>query len=334
MKKKTKNLMVLLILLVVLVAGYFAVDLLPENTAETETFETESIPVADFTEEEIASYCYNNGDYEMGFLVTAEGYVHYREEAFPVNASAVDKQISAIAGLTALQKTDSTDKAEYGLDMPGITVAVTLTDQTERTFFFGDRALFEDAYYLLDVEQNVIYLAESELYKQLQTSWSMMVQPEEKVLVSTEQIMDVAVETAGVQTMVISYDETKEQPWQLTTPEGTCDGDSEAVLAALGAFKSYDFSSTIEYACTDFAKYGLDRPITTVTVRYTEEESGEVNSLVFEFGNIDAETEEAYVRVNGSPYVYSMTEYEAEAVSVFDTELLKYQPEEAVEETE
>ena len=328
MKKKTRNLLLLLALLLVVGAGYFAIDLIPEETVEEEETVDETIKIADFSADKIEFYCYSNSEYEMGFNITEDGYVHYKDEAFPVNTASVEKQLSAMESMTALQVIDSTDKAEYGLDVPSITLAVTLIDGTERTFFFGDLAPLYEGYYVLDVENNVIYLAESTLYNQLDSLWSSMVQQEEMVKPAVEQIVDVTVETAGVTTTYITYDETKEQPWQLTTPDGTFDGDTDAVTTALGAYSAYSLLSTIEYNCTDFAQYGLEEPVTTVTVRYTDSEDANVKSLVFEFGNIDTENNNvSYVRINGSDYVYSMSEYYAESVSVFTAEELKYQPE-------
>ena len=331
MKKKTKNLLLLVALLLVAVVGYLALDLLPEKTeGEEDTATTETIKIADFTADDIAYYCYSNSEYEMGFQITEEGYVHYKDEAFPVNTTSVEAQLAAMEDLAALQQFDSTDRAEYGLDVPSITLALTLKDGTERTFFFGDSTPLFEGHYLLDVENNVIYLAEADLYLQLDCSWSSMVQQEEKIKPAAEQIVDVTVETAGVVSTYITYDETKEQPWQITTPEGTFDGDTDAVTTALGAYSAYSLLSTIEYNCSDFAQYGLEEPVTTVTVRYTESEGTEVKSLVFEFGNIDTENNNvSCVRVNGSSYVYGMSEYYAESVSVFDLESLKYQPEAA-----
>ena len=334
MKKKTKKLLLLAAILVLLIGGYFALDFLPKETGEEENSLEEAVEVAEFSAEDIAFYCYKNPEYEMGFYCTEEGYVHYKDEAFPENEAILEEQLEAIGNLTALQKVDSTDKAEYGLDAPELTVAVTLKDGTERTFFLGDKALFEEGYYLLDVENNVIYLTDTELYEQLNCSRSSLIQQEEKVLVSSEQILDVTVETAGVQTMYLSYAEEREHPWQLTTPEGTFDGDSDAVLDAISIYDSYSLLSTLEYNCDDFAKYGLEEPITTVEVRYTEEESSDVRTLLFEFGSVDSETDVSYVRINGSSYVYGMSEYYAEKISVFDAEGLKYVPEDISEEEE
>ena len=334
MKKKTKKLLLLAAILVLLIGGYFALDFLPKETGEEENSLEEAVEVAEFSAEDIAFYCYKNPEYEMGFYCTEEGYVHYKDESFPANEEVLEAQLEVIGNLVASQKIDSTDKAEYGLDSPELTVAVTLKDGTERTFFLGDKALFEEEYYLLDVENNAIYLTDTELYEQLNCSWSSLVQQEDKVLVSSEQIIDVMVETAGVQTMHIFYEEAKEHPWQLITPEGIFDGDSDAVLEAISGFNSYSLLSTLEYNCDDFTTYGLEEPVTIVRVRYTEEESTDVKTLLFEFGSVDPETDVSYVRVNGSSYVYGMSEYYAEKISVFDAEELKYVTEDISEEEE
>lgn len=172
MKKKTKNLLLLVIVLVLLAAGYVALPFMLKESEKEEEAPAEVIAVTDFSEEDIAYYYYDNGDYEIGFFVSEDTYRHYQEEDFDVNTSTVEEQLAAIGDLTALQVVAGTEKSEYGLDQPKITVAVTLTDGTNRTFFLGDNALFEDAVYLLDVEQNIIYLVEDEFAQQFSCSWS------------------------------------------------------------------------------------------------------------------------------------------------------------------
>lgn len=191
MKKKTKNLLLLVALLVVLIGGYFALDLIPEKTEEEEQDTvTETIEVTEFSAEDIASYSYYNSDYEMGFQVTEEGYVHWKDETFPVNATSVEAQLTAIGDLTALQVVEGTDRAEYGLDSPQVTIALTLTDGTERTFFIGDSALFEAADYLLDVENNVIYLIEENLCSKFTYTLDKMMAEEE-----TEEVTEDTADT-------------------------------------------------------------------------------------------------------------------------------------------
>lgn len=346
MKKKTKHLLGMVVVMFVLLGGYFALDLLPQESGEEEDAETETVKVADFTAEDITYYCYSNPEYDMGFYITEDGYVHYKDSSFPVNETSVSGQLSMLGTLTAMQVVEGTDKSEYGLDTPATSVAVTLTDGTERTFLIGDSALFEDGDYVLDVENNVIYLVDSSFSSKFNCSWSSMVQQEDKIKVSTDQIVDVTVQNGEAQTMYITYDETKEQPWQLTMAEGTFDGDSDAVVSALGMFSSYSLGTTMEYNCSDFSVYGLETPETVVTVRYTEsteaaenteedtlteEKTPEIKELVFEFGDTD-ENGAAYVRVNGSSFVYKMTKYYTEGLSVFDVEELEYIPETEAEE--
>ena len=178
MKKKTKNLVLLAVLLMVVTVGYFAIDLIPEKTVEEQNVE-ETVKIADFTAEDIVFYCYSNSNYELGFNITENGYVHYKDEAFQADTAAVEAQLTALEGLTAVKKIDSTEKEEYGLDVPSVTVAVTLSDGRARTFFFGDSAPIANGYYLLDVENNVIYLVESSVYLQFDRSLSSMEQQED-----------------------------------------------------------------------------------------------------------------------------------------------------------
>ncbi|MBO5354091.1 MAG: DUF4340 domain-containing protein [Lachnospiraceae bacterium] len=341
MKKKTKQLLFLAGILVLLLAGYFAMDLIPEKEEAEQNIPAEELDVTEFGVEDIVSYSYTNPSYTMGFYVTKDGYVHQEDAAFPVNEASVELQLKALGAMTAMQKIDSTDKEEYGLTRPQMTVSATLADGTERNFLIGDKALFEDAYYVLDEEKGLIYLVSADQCEEFHTVWSAMVEKENFVMVSAEQMVDVTVETDGVQTMYIAYEEALEN-WQLTTPEGTYAGDTAAVLEALGIFGAYSVRTTKEYNCADFAPYGLDNPKTKVTVRYKLPEGvelpessvhGEVLTLTLELGNVE-ESGETYVRINGSSYVYGMSAYYAEGVSVFPVEELKKQTEENMEMAE
>lgn len=187
MKKKTRNLLVLAVVFVLLVAGYYAIDLLPEKEEETEPVPvTETMEVTEFSSEDVVSYRYVNADHEMELLVTETGYVNTADEEFLVNSEKANGQLSVLGNLTALQVVESTDKTEFGLDNPQITIAVTLQDGTVRNFHIGDRALFEAADYLLDADKDVIYLVEENLYSAFDCLLDDMRQPEETEEVTEE----------------------------------------------------------------------------------------------------------------------------------------------------
>lgn len=180
MHKKTKNILFLLICLIVLVGGYCVLETLPEKTeGEVQETATETIAVTSFTAEDIVSYYYSNENHDMEIAVTKEGYVNTADAEFKVNSDKAAAQISAIVNLTALQEIDGNDKAEYGLDTPEICITVRLSDDTERNLQIGDSALFEAADYVLDVENDRIFLIPETLYAAFQTTSEEMEEAEE-----------------------------------------------------------------------------------------------------------------------------------------------------------
>lgn len=339
MKKKTKQLLVLVVILFLLLGGYILMGIVPE--VDTELEEEETIAITEFTIDDIASYWYKNSDYEMGFDITEDGYVQQEDPAFPVSTSSVYSQLSTLGSLYASREITGMEKEEYGLDNPEITICVTLEDGTVRHFSIGDQALFETAYYLYDEENDKIYLVSSVQCSDFSKTWSSMVEKEEMVHPTTEQIVDVTVETDGETVTYVSYDETLES-WQITTADGTVSADADAMLEKLEKYGSYSARTTLEYHCQDFAQYGLEPAKTKVTVRYTaaveEEESTEepeILELVLEFGEQDENETVYYTRVNGSSYVYGFTIYYAEGLFEFDVaELMAQQTEEESTETE
>ena len=331
MKKKTKNLILLVVVLILLAGGYFAIGLIPEDAGQETEESTETIDITEFAASEVTSYRYKNPQCEIGFDVADGVYIHQEDPNFPVNEAAVELQLAVLEGLYASREITGTDKAEYGLTEPMVSIEVTLKDGVTRSFSVGDKALFEDAYYVSDEDNNRIYLVSSEQCAEFNNNWTAMVEKESMVTLTTDQIVDVTVETNGEVTTYINYDENMTYPWQITTPEGTFAADEEAMLEKLGMFGSYSARSTVEYDCTDFAQYGLEPAKTKVTVRYTLPDGIEVPEsavteelpvLAFEFGNVD-EDNVSCVRVNGSSYVYGFSKYYADGLSVFDLEELR-----------
>lgn len=341
MKKKTKNLILLLSVMVLLLGGYLLMGLLPEKETEADTeTNTEVIEITEFTVAEITSYQYKNPQYEIGFEVKDGNFIHLEDSNFPVNDATVELQLAILESLYASREISGTNKEEYGLANPQVSISVTLANGNVRNFSIGDKALFEDAYYVSDEENNKIYLVSSDQCAEFNNNWTAMVEKETMVTLTTDQIVDVTVETNGEITTYINYDANMTYPWQITTSEGTFAADETAMLEKLGMFGSYSVRSTVEYNCTDFAQYGLEPAKTKVTVRYTVPEGVEVPEsavteelpvLTFEFGNVD-EDNVSYVRVNGSSYVYGFSQYYADGLSVFDLEELRMKAEEKTAE--
>lgn len=338
MKKKTKQLLTLCMVFVLLLIGYELLGIWQEQQEEKEAEpETEEIRIADFTSSEIMAYHYKNEAYEIGFEIDGTEYVNSEESDFPVNKTTVASQILTISNLQALQLVTNTDKTEFGLDEPVITISVTLSEGRERNFYVGDRALFEDGYYVLDVENDVIYLAEEAIYTEFTEEWSELLAMEEMQKPTTDQIVELSLTKSGEQTLRLTYDESQESPWKIVTEEEELDGDSDAIAEALEVFQNYSVKSAVTYCCEDFSVYGLSPAETVVSVTYlitTEEGEEKKETLRFEFSEEQEEESAYYVRINESEYVYKMTNYYMGKVTGFSAEDLKKTEEIETEENE
>ena len=185
--------------------------------------------------------------------------------------------------------------------------------------------VLQEAYYLLDEENNKIYLVDTDIYTMFTCSWADLVQKEDLILVETDQIKEVIVENEGELAIKIHYEEGLEHPWQITTNEGTVDGDTNAVTSALAIFNSYMIRAVYEYdyeynPAISSDEYGVNYPSTVVTVTYMDGE--EEKTLLFEFGNL-REDSYYYLRVNKSSYVYGMSSYSMKEMTEFSAESLK-----------
>ena len=313
----------------VLLIGYVAIDLFQETDAKQKEVEKQAnLTIVEFETKDISFYSYENKEYGIGFHVTGDTYVHYEEEAFPVNKTKVSSQLEELTNLKAFQEIPFTDKSEYGFETPQVKWMVQLSDGVTRTFALGDKALLQEAYYFLDEEDNKIYLVDKDIYTMFTCSWADLVQKEDLILVGTDKIREVTVEKDGELATKIFYEEQLEYPWQITTKEGTVNADTNAVVKALGIFNSYIIRAVYEYDCNEFSPYGLETPSTVVTVTYMEGE--EEKTLVFEFGDL-REDSYYYLRVNKSSYVYGMSSYSAKEMTEFSTESLKVQETQANE---
>lgn len=326
MKKKTKQLLGLLAVAIALAAAYVLLPRLKEQKPQETT--PEVLDVTEFATEDIASYSYQNEMYEIGFRVEHGNYVNTEDAAFPVNTATVAEQLELLGTMEYIRVIDNTDKSEFRLDDPSIRIAVTLQDGSTRQFFIGEEAPFDSDYYLLDVEQDVIYLVSSELYTAFHTTWTALVQKEDILSLTADQITQVTVESAVLPSLKLAYFADQEEPWLLTTAEGSFVADTDAVTEKLGNYETYVFRYVYEYQVKDLERYGLAEPVTTVTVTYLlPAEDGslteETGTLVLEFGGENETDEVTYVRMNDSSYVYGISSTYLEKLASYDPSELR-----------
>lgn len=153
----------LLVVLAVLVGGYFGVQQMnkPETVAET----TGSFALTEKTAEEMTGLRWTAGETSWAFRMEDGAWVTEEEPAWPVNQGVLQDLAEQLIALQATRKLENiTSEADYGLETPALTVTAAWSDGTETAYRMGDATPFADGYYLkISGGDGVIYTIASSL---------------------------------------------------------------------------------------------------------------------------------------------------------------------------
>ena len=312
-RKRMLTVLVLFVLLSVLGGGYFIARRYIEKKASEEAEReagknvTAEMDVTTFLLKDVASIEYTNEEASYGFTwVKNEGeyigrWVRMGMEDFPTKDEKVQSIISGFCGLTSTTKIPAgeVELSDYGLDTPKCSAKLTLTDGTIHQFYVGNEAPYSSGYYMLEESTGDVWVVSNGIYTRLSTPELKLVQEETFPDTETENITEVTVAVRG---------EDKVSYIPQTNEDGTVN-----YPAIFYDCKKFIASTVQEYNCTDFAEYGLDDPYVTVTVHYMENVKDaegnvtqEMRTMTAEIGNRTV-SDNYFVRINGSPYVYIMT---------------------------
>lgn len=161
MKRSYKSLLLLLAVLV-LAGGVFAVQRMNRPAAVTET--AEAAPLTDHAAADITGLAWQSGDTAWHFVRQDGAWQNDDDPAFPVNTDTLDGMAEAFCALTADRVLENvTDKAAYGLAEPAFTVTAEFSDGSSIACAMGDALPFGDGYYvgLSDAEDKVYTLSDS-----------------------------------------------------------------------------------------------------------------------------------------------------------------------------
>lgn len=269
------------------------------------TFSVTDFSLGDATAMELIN---ENGTFCFEWVYTNEekhigGWVKTDEEDFPTKATAVQGAIGSVCLLKGSMKipAEEVEPEKFGLTDSQTRIKVFLKDGTEPVFTFGAQAPYETGYYLRQESTGDVYLVDNDVFTKCHLTLFDFAMSEDFPTTQPGNITEVMIEVKGKEPR--SYARTINDDGTASYPP---------LFANCTTFVASKF---VEYNCKDFAKYGLEEPFATVRVYYNDilkdEETGEsatVPCLMFaEFGN-KTESGNYYVRINGSNYVYIMTE--------------------------
>ena len=170
MKKKGLPLIIALVCLFVLCAGY--VCLIKYNDKQEKADSADTITVLNLKADDVSKIAYEIDGEKVSFTKDADKWTLDSDASFEADADKVTSLISSITSMTATRKIeDVSDLSEYGLDAPGQTVTLTDADGNETTICWGsNNTTTGDDYVYCTNDDKVVYTVASSVQSSLSSS--------------------------------------------------------------------------------------------------------------------------------------------------------------------
>lgn len=309
-RKRMLTVIILCVILVGLGGGYLVLNRwnakkAAEEAKKQEQQTEEDVAITSYAMTEVETIEFTNEENSYRFTwVEEEGsigrWVKQDEEDFPTNEEKLQTIINTFCEMTGTRKivAENMVLADYGLEDITCSAKLILTDGTEHSFCLGDKAPYDEGYYLLYENTGEVFVVSDNVHTQLNTKQIKLVQGETFPSAYPESITELRIEVRDGETIShVPID----------------NGDGTVSYPSIFYDSTRFVASTIqEYNCTDFGKYGLDDPYVTVTIDYLGyvfDEGGILHrapcTMVLEIGDKTV-SDNYFVRVDGSDFVYIM----------------------------
>lgn len=306
MRKKSKNILILIIVLGVLIGAYYYVNNMPSEDDEPNE---EKIEISKFDKEKIVKMTLKKKDDTLTLTREGEEWkVDYPHE-IKLNNSAIDDIAYSFASLYAERviDEDTKDLSNYGLEDPQAIAEAELDDGVKKKFYLGDKTPTGDTYYLMAEDDPKVYVVWMNHGEHFTYSLSDI---RDKKLPEIDKMdfkyLKIDKKDGRPIEIRMNEDQTEEQAsfglglWQMTEPYNEpmgVDGDKfQKTLDSIPAFTIKDF---IDDDPEDLAKYGLEEPEIEFTFKDSE------NSLQLHIGK-EHDDKTVYCKTPDSNSVYTI----------------------------
>ena len=288
--KKNKTLLILLGVLIVLLAAYFALKAWNRQQAEKDE-ESDAVVVTQIDPAEIKAISYDIGDGERAFEKRDGTWIYTPDADFPLDQSVPETIAEDMGQLKADRElVDGDELADYGLEEPDYTVTLTEADGTVTEIKFGNTV--DDYYYVSLVDSGTLYTVPSNAADNLSQSLNDMAQFDDYPSIGSGNLKKVVITSGETSTV---YDSENEEQ-------------SEDISAIAGGLGTVALSEAADYSVADADRgnYGLDNASrTTVEVTYTED--NEDKTMTLYIGGEDGDGSR-YVMMDDSRIVYLISD--------------------------
>ena len=303
-ERKKKKLIVGFLAVLILGAGYLALDMhltREENEAKQRSEEqARSRIVLALEEEKLSSISFDGDEGSLTFVREKGNWI------CPLDADAVldrEKLSPLLADLSCLEVTrileGGDDPALFGLGREARRIRITDTDAVEYELNIGVRNDGNgELYFTMTQNPDTIYMTRLPLDRDFSGSLGDFAWYEDCPRLPAEKIRRIQVDKEEDSYLLITPGDDS------CTVEGDGNEPEPADLALVGRIQNQlanlSWLSDLEYRCRDFSLYGLDKPLAEIRVVL---EGGE--EAVFLVGETDEEGNYA-VRLSGSGQVHSI----------------------------
>ena len=297
--KRGKKMILLLVLLAVMIGGYYGVQQLNKTESVSET--SGSFDLTEKTADDLTGLSWTADENSWVFQYADGEWKTAEEPSWPVDQDVLQGLADQLAGLKGTRKLENIQNAaDYGLETPTFAVTATWKDGTSTTYTMGDATPFADGYYLsLSGQENTIYTIASSL-----SSVFSKTQKDMAALEAIPSVTEVKRLTVGETMDVIKEDSSRtvdpEQLWYDAKTEEPLDGSKIESFAGSAAGIAWSELVTANADEETLKEWQLD-DASAVAVTWS---GGEESATVL-FGALN-EDSNYYARLPGSPMVYTV----------------------------
>lgn len=304
--KKMKNLILTALTAVCLVILYTGITIYQNSAIEKEklqsiTDEMNAI-VLSLSPEQIAGLSFGDGDQNITLVHKGQEWIDPNDPDFQISAGRLKLLTDDLSALKAVRKiTDPDDLSQYGFDSDSMKIRIDLTDNSSKTITLGTRNQTTRQVYFMVDDQDTVYVTDTAIDNHYSATKVTLAQYEEFPAFTPMELKQISVQN-------------KTQSYLIDLPgDNTCtvtDGNGKSQSADLNRIgiienqlSNITWAENLEYACSDYSKYGLDAPGSEIEITYQQD--GELHVLKLYVGDLN-DKNNYYVRMNDSAQVHSI----------------------------
>ena len=340
-KKKTLRLVLLLLVVAARVGVYFLIggedETLEENPNSSAQKEDLSVELCTFATEDIVKVSFDNPKFEATVVKQADGsYVMEEEPEFPLNQTRATYLFANITAKAERMIAEDAELSVYGLDEPSIRIVATDKNGAQFRLNIGDKigTVSENGYYACIEGEDPVYVVSAALNVYYNLDKAAWIRQETLPDIDTTTIVGVEIESTEFSNLALFHTgavgdgdgNPNTGNWRMEKPYPNVLSLSEAnVTTQISNYSGFSFGNPVDYKEENFASYGLEEPVTKLTLTY--EVSSDLTTdmlkkkIVLNIGNQN-EDGDYYVNLAGSPLVYLMTGANVRSLVAPDVESL------------